>query len=223
MIRVDNESYIIYDWKLPFITLSKTTLHPHKKTMGHKHSWRELYFTPPFSLRIYKPNEFHQVENTNNCDLSFFTAWRNKHKRTRVVAVAGGWDPLHPWHIRHMKLARKLGDWLVVIVDNDDNLIKKKGFAYYPQEWRIELLRDYSFINQIVLNIDHSGCCAETLNIIKPDVFAKGGDRTPDNMPEREIQVCREIGCRIIYGIGETGFSSTQRVRELAKIIGGLK
>lgn len=136
------------------------------------------------------------------------------------VAVAGGWDPLHPGHIRHMKLAKKLGDQLIVIVDNDQNLIAKKGFRYYPLEWRVELLQDYSFIDQVIPNIDLSGCCAETLRMIRPNIFAKGGDRTPTSMPQAEIDVCREIHCEIIYGVGEIVSSSTKRALEIASLVG---
>lgn len=137
-----------------------------------------------------------------------------------VVCVAGGFDPLHPGHLRHMKLAKQLGDWLVVIVDNDANLIKKKGFTYYPHPWRMELLKDYKFIDQVIPNIDFSGCCARTLRLIRPNIFAKGGDRTLSNMPKEEIDVCGEIGCKIIYGVGEIVDSSTKRALEIADLVG---
>jgi D-beta-D-heptose 7-phosphate kinase/D-beta-D-heptose 1-phosphate adenosyltransferase len=119
-----------------------------------------------------------------------------------------------------MKLAKKLGDQLIVIVDNDQNLIAKKGFVYYSLEWRIELLQDYNFIDQVIPNIDLSGCCAETLRMIRPNVFAKGGDRTANNMPQIEIDVCREIGCEIVYGVGEVVSSSTGRLLEILELLG---
>jgi len=138
------------------------------------------------------------------------------------VAVAGGWDPLHIGHIRHMKLARELGDYLIVIIDNDENLIRKKGFVYYPEGWRIELVKDYRFVDEVVLNIDHTECSAETLKLIRPNIFAKGGDREPFNMPEKEIRVCEEIGCKIVYGVGDTLDSSTARALRIIGI-GGRK
>lgn len=128
------------------------------------------------------------------------------------VAVAGGWDPLHDGHLDHIEKAMQLGDHIIAIVDSDENLIKKRGYRNIPCEARMRiitlvlkgLLGEYrcrSF--EVIKNIDKDLTSTETLKLVKPDIFAKGGDRTPDTMPEGEIRACAEIGCKIVYGIGD--------------------
>ena len=82
-------------------------------------------------------------------------------------------------------------------------------------EERIELIEIYPFVDEVVASIDKDGTVAETLRWLKPDIFAKGGDRTPANMPQNEIDVCQEIGCKIIYGVGDRLQSSSDLVRRL--------
>jgi cytidyltransferase-like protein len=120
----------------------------------------------------------------------------------RVVAVAGGFDPLHIGHIRHIVSAKSLGDFLVVILARDDQLISKKGYAFMPAEERKEILENIGAVGGVILSIDPDLGCSRTLRLIKPDIFAKGGDRVPATMPVEEIDTCREIGCKITYDIG---------------------
>jgi hypothetical protein len=61
--------------------------------------------------------------------------------------------------------------------------------------------------------MDGDGTVAKTLRFLKPNIFAKGGDRTPDNMPRNEIETCSKIGCEIRYGIGGLITSSTELER----------
>ena len=117
------------------------------------------------------------------------------------VAVCGGFDPLHSVHLDHMIEAKKLGDWLVVIVNTDEWLIKKKGFFVLPLLERLRLIEEYPFVNQTVVCIDRDDTVAETLRLVRPNIFAKGGDRISSNMPQKEIDVCKEIGCEVRYGV----------------------
>ena len=57
-----------------------------------------------------------------------------------VVAISGGMDPLHIGHVRLIKAARKLGDELIVILNNDNWLKDKKGFVFMSQKERKEIL-----------------------------------------------------------------------------------
>jgi len=131
------------------------------------------------------------------------------------VAIAGGFDPLHIGHIKHIEAASKLGDWLIVIVSTDRDMIRKKGYEFMPFEERIEIVKALKWVDEVVPSIDADGTVAKTLKVIKPDIFAKGGDRTEDNMPENEIQACKEIGCKIVYGVGEQLQSSSGLVEGL--------
>ena len=125
------------------------------------------------------------------------------------VAVAGGWDPLHIGHVRHIEEATKLGDWLVVLVSSSEDMVRKKGIVFMPLNERVEILKALRCVDEVVVTIDKDGTMAQTLKMIRPDIFAKGGDRTPDNMPANEIEACKEIGCKIVYGVGEKLQSSS--------------
>lgn len=129
------------------------------------------------------------------------------------VAVAGGWDPFHDGHLDHFKKAMKLGDYLIVLVSNDEDMARKHRKANIPMAARMEIvdliLKGLGYPHEVIATIDKDGTQTETLKMVRPDIFAKGGDRTPDNMPQNEVQACQEIGCRIVYGIGDILNSSS--------------
>lgn len=131
----------------------------------------------------------------------------------KIVAVCGYFDPVHDGHRSHFAAAKALGDKLVVITHPDELCIKKKGFCYMKLAKRIQTLMAEPDVDEVVVSIDGDGTVAKTLKMVRPQVFAKGGDRTPDNMPQNEIDACAEIGCTIVYNIGEPkrpGWSSTE-------------
>jgi len=128
------------------------------------------------------------------------------------VVVSGGWDPLHDYHLDHIQEAKRLGDWLIVIANTDEFLIRKKGFFYLPLLTRLRLLEEYPFVDQVVVCIDRDQTVAETLRLIRPNIFAKGGDReSSSSMPQQEVDACKDIGCKIVYGVdrGERASSSS--------------
>lgn len=135
------------------------------------------------------------------------TMTMTKSKNKKVVAVSGGFDPLHPGHIRLFKEAKKLGDELVVILNNDNWLKKKKGFAFMPESERAEVIEALEVVDRVVLTKhkkdpnDMSVC--DALEEVKPDIFANGGDRTKKNIPE--VSVCEKIGCKMVFSIGKGG------------------
>lgn len=138
----------------------------------------------------------------------------------KVVAVSGGFDPLHSVHLDHMIEARRLGDWLVVIVNTDEFLIKKKGFFILPLIERLRVIEEYPFVNQTIVSIDRDQSVAETLRLVRPNIFAKGGDRISSHMPKKELEVCKEIGCKIVYGVDRgVRKSSTDFLLEATSII----
>jgi len=134
----------------------------------------------------------------------------NQKKESRkkiVVAVSGGFDPIHIGHIRMFREAKKLGDELVVIVNNDNWLYAKKQYIFMPETERKEIIEALREVDRVILtkhpkNPVDTSVCAE-LKELKPDIFANGGDRTHDNIPE--IPVCEAIGCKMIFGIGQGG------------------
>ena len=133
---------------------------------------------------------------------------KDKKKRKEiVVAVSGGFDPLHIGHLQMIKEAKELGDKLVVILNNDNWLKKKKGYVFIPQEQRKAILEAIRWVDEVVLtshpeNTEDMSVSKE-LEKIKPDIFANGGDRTRKNIPE--VEVCRKINCKMIFNIGKNG------------------
>lgn len=124
-----------------------------------------------------------------------------------VVAVSGGFDPVHAGHVRMFKRAKELGDELVVILNNDNWLKKKKGHAFMPENEKKELLESIKWVDRVVLtkhppNPKDMSVCRE-LEEIKPDIFANGGDRTRKNIPE--VAVCGVIGCKMVFNVGDGG------------------
>jgi cytidyltransferase-like protein len=136
-----------------------------------------------------------------------------------TVAVSGGFDPIHIGHIRSIIEAKKLGDELMVILTRDDQLVQKKGYFFMPYEERKEVLENIVGVGCVVPNIDDDITSNKSLEYYRPDIFAKGGDRTPDNMPEIEKEICASIGCKIVYGVGggkiQSSSSLFKRVYEL--------
>lgn len=125
-----------------------------------------------------------------------------------IVAVSGGFDPIHIGHVRMMRNAKKLGDKLVVILNNDNWLKKKKGYFFMPQEERKEIIKALGCVDEVFITrhpknpTDMSVCNA--LEKIKPDIFCNGGDRKNENdIPE--ASVCNKLGCKMIFNIGRGG------------------
>lgn len=125
----------------------------------------------------------------------------------KVVAVSGGFDPVHIGHVRLFNEAKKLGDKLVVILNNDNWIQLKKGRPFMPEEERKEVIEAFDAVDEVILTShtpgtsDYSIC--EDLRQIRPHVFANGGDRKDDNIPE--YKVCEELGIEMIFNVGEGG------------------
>jgi len=131
----------------------------------------------------------------------------SKREGVKWVAVSGGFDPLHVGHVRLFEEARKLGDKLVVIINNDNWLRLKKGFVFMPQKERAELIRVFPFVDKVVFT-DHGKDDADmsisrTLRALKPAIFANGGDRVATNTPEG--RVCSELGIKMTFNVGRGG------------------
>lgn len=128
-------------------------------------------------------------------------------KKKIVVVVSGGFDPLHIGHVRMFQEAKKLGDQLIVILNNDNWLKKKNGYVFMPQKEREELIRNIKWVDDVVLtchkpNTKDMGVCTE-LKKLRPHIFANGGDRKLDNI--LEVPVCEEIGCKMVFNVGKGG------------------
>lgn len=128
-------------------------------------------------------------------------------RRKVVVAVSGGFDPLHVGHLQLFEEAKKLGDELVVILNNDNWLKKKKGYVFIPQEERKKIIEAIRWVDRVVLTSHRPNprdmSVSQELQKIKPAIFANGGDRTKDNIPE--VAVCNKINCQMVFNVGRDG------------------
>jgi glycerol-3-phosphate cytidylyltransferase len=124
-------------------------------------------------------------------------------KKHCIVAVCGGFDPIHVGHIRHFKEAKKLGDKLVVMLNSDDWLLKKKGFVFMKFDERKEIIESIKYVDKVVPYEElENGSVSKTLQMYKPNIFAKGGDRTIDNIPKDEVEICKCLGIKLVVGVG---------------------
>ena len=130
-----------------------------------------------------------------------------------IVAASGGFDPLHVGHIEYLQRARELGDKLFVILNSDQFLITKKGFAFMPWSQRETILRALACVDEVVPCIDEDQTVCKTLEELKPHIFAKGGDRNIGNIPEREV--CERLGVQIVDSLGAKIASSTDLVSRM--------
>lgn len=127
----------------------------------------------------------------------------------KLVIVSGFFNPLHGGHLDMIEAAAKLGDRLLVVVNNDEQQMIKKGKIILPQENRYRLMTALRGVDEVMLSIDKEPPVIETIRIIAQThpydelVFANGGDRSaPEAVPEKDV--CEEYGIEMIYGVGGT-------------------
>tara|TARA_B110000008_G_scaffold271396_1_gene302809 strand:+ start:2420 stop:3214 length:795 start_codon:yes stop_codon:yes gene_type:complete len=122
----------------------------------------------------------------------------------KICVVSGGFDPLHSGHIEYFKSARALGDFLVVALNSDDWLVKKKGKFFMPFVERKKIIENLSMVGEVVsFEDDDIGSCCSALIKLKEKykdheiIFCNGGDRDSGNSPEQSIE-----GIAHIFGVG---------------------
>ena len=122
----------------------------------------------------------------------------------KVVIVTGGFDPLHSGHIEYFKAAKELGDHLVVGVNSDAWLARKKGKAFMPFEERCAIIKELDCVNEVIgFNDDDDTACAAIFQVLSTVgsqtkvIFANGGDRTKDNIPE---MIYNDV--EFVFGVG---------------------
>lgn len=109
---------------------------------------------------------------------------------TKTVLVTGGFDPIHSGHIAYLRAARDLGQRLVVGLNSDAWLTKKKGQHFMPWKERCAVLAAMSMVDSVIAFDDSDGSACDALRSLRdmyPEdhlIFANGGDRTTDNIPE---------------------------------------
>jgi cytidyltransferase-like protein len=122
-----------------------------------------------------------------------------------IVVVSGGFDPIHSGHIQLIKQARALGDQLIVGINSDEWLARKKGQAFMPWQERLCVINNLKQVDEVYTFDDDDGTATHLLQQVRAHyptdriIFANGGDRTQDNIPEMAVP-----GIEFVFGVGGT-------------------
>lgn len=125
----------------------------------------------------------------------------------KVVAISGYFDPIHVGHLEYINMAKKLGDKLVVIVNNNYQCELKKGKPFMDEKDRVTIVSNLKNVDEVFLSIDKDKTVCASLEKIRPDIFANGGDRKNYEIPESVI--CKKYDIKIIDGLGDKIRSSS--------------
>ena len=128
-------------------------------------------------------------------------------KKTISVAVSGYFDPIHVGHLEYLEFAKKLGNKLIVIVNNNHQCTLKKGKPFMDELDRVRIVKSLEVVDDVFLSIDTDKSVCKSLEEIKPDVFANGGDRAISEVPESAI--CRKYNIKMVDGLGDKIRSSS--------------
>jgi len=125
----------------------------------------------------------------------------------KKVAISGYFDPIHVGHLEYIELSKKLGDYLIVIVNNNHQCVLKKGKPFMHEKDRIKIVEAIEWVDEVFLSIDMDKTVCKSLEAIKPNIFTNGGDRTNEEIPES--MVCKKYGIEILDGLGKKIRSSS--------------
>jgi D-beta-D-heptose 7-phosphate kinase/D-beta-D-heptose 1-phosphate adenosyltransferase len=123
-----------------------------------------------------------------------------------IVLITGGFDPIHSGHIAYMKAARKLGDGLVVGINSDEWLTRKKGKPFLPLDERVRIVGAIRHVDHVLSKFnDDDGSAKDAIHVTRmmfPDahiIFANGGDRNGKNIPEMDYH---DNNLSFVFGVG---------------------
>jgi len=151
---------------------------------------------------------------------------RERRDKLPSVLIVGAFDPIHEGHLDHIKKASELGDYLIILTHTDEVVKEKKGYCLQSLEVRMKVL--IGILSSMATVSGEVDVCLEddieghsykdgiykSLESYVPSVFAKGGDRTIQNMPSKEIEICEKLGIEIKYEIGDLLNSSSDLVKK---------
>ena len=133
---------------------------------------------------------------------------------TATVAVSGGFDPIHKGHVRMIRAASAFGS-VIVIANSDEWLMRKKGYVFMSFDERKEILESIKGVTVVYEALDDDDTVCESLKVIRPNMFANGGDRKGDNVPE--VALCDELGIQMLWNVGGEKAQSSSWLVEKSK------
>lgn len=144
---------------------------------------------------------------------------QRKHYETELVLVktgiiSGGFDPITPAHVRYIHGAIKFVDVLLIVVNGDSFLERKKGYYVQNAIDRALIVQSIYGPNNVLI-YDDKDTMEDIINKFKPDFWLNGGDRAGGNLNEAETEACKYVGCANVTGIG--GDVKTHSSRDLVE------
>lgn len=137
----------------------------------------------------------------------------------KIIITSGYFDPLHIGHIELFNLSKKMGDKLIVIVNNDTQAALKKGRSFMPAEERMAIVQNLKPVDEVVLSIDTDRSVSKSLRMLRSQhptdelIFTKGGDRQESEIPESAT--CKELNIKIVDGVGKKIQSSSWLINKV--------
>jgi len=145
----------------------------------------------------------------------------------RVVVISGFFNPLHIGHIDYISSARNLGDFLIVIVNSDDQVKIKGSVPFMNQDDRLRIIRNIKGVDRSVISIDEDGSVCQTIReefkrlqndpFFEDMIFANGGDRKEGGVPEDILE--NELGIKMIYNVGGEKVQSSSELIKKSEIL----
>lgn len=136
-------------------------------------------------------------------------------KKIKVV-VSGYFNPLHVGHLEMIEKAKSLGDYLIVIVNNDQQVKIKGSYPFMNEKDRLRIIKSLKGVDEVFLSIDFDATVCKSLEIIKPNIFANGGDRKNINdIPEYTI--CEDLNIKMVDGLGKKIRASSEIIAKAKK------
>mgnify|MGYP001335014068 CR=1 FL=1 len=126
----------------------------------------------------------------------------------KVVAVSGYFDPIHVGHLEYLKMAKSLGDKLVVIINSDYQAGLKKGKSFMPEQDRLEIVQALRCVDEVFLSIDKDKSVCKSLEHLKPDIFFFLVYRSLEEIPETAVM--KKYNIEVVDGLGEKIRSSSE-------------
>jgi len=136
---------------------------------------------------------------------------KNNKVQPVVVVVSGYFNPLHVGHLEMIERAKKLGDKLIAIVNNDQQVKLKGSFPFMSQTDRLKIIKALRAVDDVFLSIDYDKTVCKSLAKIKPNIFANGGDRKSiGDVPE--YGVCQRLKIIMVDGLGKKIRASSEMI-----------
>tara|TARA_R110000824_G_scaffold101327_1_gene240684 strand:+ start:274 stop:789 length:516 start_codon:yes stop_codon:yes gene_type:complete len=141
----------------------------------------------------------------------------------RTIMLSGGFDPIHIGHVRMILAAQKLlseNGSIIIAANSDEWLMRKKGYIFMPWDERAEILRAIKGVAEVTVVDDADGTVCEALRRLEPDLFGNGGDRNNKNTPEKAV--CKELGIKMVWGLGGSKIQSSSDLVKDSNLISEL-